>query len=133
MYSVLNTLSSKNITSCTFLLVFKIIESLQCILKRKLYWNKFYIKGDFLIDPSFQGENISFVLAFNNGDNNIHRIVLMSINSIKSSWHNFLEPMNYRDKTYKEFKWLIIGCLLDYPYLFENCKLIRIDLTKIRT
>ena len=40
MYSVLNTLSeytnfyiSKNITSYTFLLVFKIVESLQCILK----------------------------------------------------------------------------------------------------
>ena len=42
MYSVLNTLSeytyfyiSKNITSYTFLLVFKIAESLQCILKLK--------------------------------------------------------------------------------------------------
>ena len=40
MYSVLNTLSeytyfslSKNITSYTFLVVFKIVESLQCILK----------------------------------------------------------------------------------------------------
>ena len=40
MYNVLNTLSeyiyfyiSKNITSYTFLLVFKIVESLQCILK----------------------------------------------------------------------------------------------------
>ena len=40
MYSVLNTLSeytsfciSKNITSDTFLLVFKIVESLHCILK----------------------------------------------------------------------------------------------------
>ena len=39
MYNVLNTLSeytyfyiSKNITSYTFLLVFKIVESLQCIL-----------------------------------------------------------------------------------------------------
>ena len=40
MYSVLNTLSeytclyiSKNITSCIFLLVFEIVEYLQCILK----------------------------------------------------------------------------------------------------
>ena len=40
MYNVLNTLSeyiyfyiSKNITSYTFLLVFKIVESLQCIVK----------------------------------------------------------------------------------------------------
>ena len=43
MYSVLNTLSgyryfyiSKNITSYTFLLVFKIVENLQCILKTKM-------------------------------------------------------------------------------------------------
>ena len=41
MYSVLNELSeyiymyiSKNITSYSFLLAFKIVESLQCILKR---------------------------------------------------------------------------------------------------
>ena len=40
MYSVLNTLSeytyfslSKNITSYAFLVVFKVVESLQCILK----------------------------------------------------------------------------------------------------
>ena len=43
MYSVLNTPSeyvylyiSRNITSHTFLLVFKIVESLQCILKASL-------------------------------------------------------------------------------------------------
>ena len=40
MYSVLSTLSkyfytSKNITSYTFLLVLKIVESLQCILNNK--------------------------------------------------------------------------------------------------
>ena len=42
MYSVLNTLSeytyfykSKNVTSYTFLLVFKIVESLRCILNWK--------------------------------------------------------------------------------------------------
>ena len=47
MYSVLNTLSeytyvyiSKNITSYTFLLVFKIVESLQCILKWNVQWNR---------------------------------------------------------------------------------------------
>ena len=45
MYSVLNTLSeytyfyiSKNITSYTFVLVFKIVESLQCILKGKKWF-----------------------------------------------------------------------------------------------
>ena len=49
MYSVLNTLSeytyfyiSKDITLYTFLLVFKIIESLQCILKER---NRLISKG----------------------------------------------------------------------------------------
>ena len=53
MYDVLNTLSeytyfyvSKNITSNTFLLVFKIVESLQCILNiqriNTLFKNKTY-------------------------------------------------------------------------------------------
>ena len=43
MYSLLNTVSeythfyiSKNITSYTFLLVFKFVESLQCVLKGTL-------------------------------------------------------------------------------------------------
>ena len=36
MYSVLNTLS-ENLTLYTFLLVFKIVESLQCILKSNKY------------------------------------------------------------------------------------------------
>ena len=46
LYSVLNTLTeytyfyiSKNIISYTFLLVFKIVESLQCILKSNLYFS----------------------------------------------------------------------------------------------
>ena len=49
MYSVLNTLSeytyfciSKNITSYTFLLVFKIVESLQCIFKKVVDLEKKY-------------------------------------------------------------------------------------------
>ena len=49
MYSVLNTLSeytyfciSKNITSYTFLLVFKIVESLQCIFKNVVDLEKKY-------------------------------------------------------------------------------------------
>ena len=48
MYRVLNKLSkyicfyiSKNITSHTFLLVFKIVKSLECILKMKLLKVKF--------------------------------------------------------------------------------------------
>ena len=51
MYSVLNTLSeyfyihtyfciSKNITSCTFLFVFNVVESLQCILNKPEFLNK---------------------------------------------------------------------------------------------
>ena len=50
MYSVLNTLSeytylyiSKHITSYTFLLVFKIVESLQCIPKKNIFMKPFVI------------------------------------------------------------------------------------------
>ena len=46
MYSVLNALSeyryfyiSKNITSYTFLFVFKIVESIQCIIKEHFRMN----------------------------------------------------------------------------------------------
>ena len=55
MYSVLNTLSeytyfykSKNIPSYTFLLVFKIVKSSQCILKWVRYWDLIDFKFIFI-------------------------------------------------------------------------------------
>ena len=51
MYSILNSLSkyiyfyiSKNIASYIFLLVFKIVESLQCILKEHFIFQLYFIK-----------------------------------------------------------------------------------------
>ena len=65
MFSVLNTLLeyayfciSKNITSYTFLLIFKIAESLQCILK--LY----SFKDEFKADESSSETNDSEILNF---------------------------------------------------------------------
>ena len=59
MYSVLSTLSeytyfylSKTITSYTFLLLFKIVKRLQCILKRVLTSLTLFLFQQFLIECS---------------------------------------------------------------------------------
>ena len=59
MFTVLHALSqytyfytSKKITSYTFFLVFKIVESLQCILKAKYYIQGFPYLGDWGVTPN---------------------------------------------------------------------------------
>ena len=53
----------------------------------------------------------------------------------------FDQPMNNMNKTYEDIRKITtgqgddytIGCLLDYSYFKENCKLISIDLSKQKT
>ena len=97
--SVLNTLweythfyISKNITSYTFLIVFKIVESCQCILKNKYTFTS-YQKTLFHID--YQPISIN--------QNNIISNILYTYNKIEVTWTYFwyilwpnsLQPLNH--------------------------------------
>ena len=68
MYSVVTLSTQENI---------KLLKQLECGFKRTIKWNKYHPKKsnqaqnrylNVLIDPSFQGVNIIFVLSFESDD-----------------------------------------------------------------
>ena len=100
---------------------------------------------NYLINPSFQGANRLFVLAFENeNDRTSHSIYYLPKVEIKDynvmiDGRNFFDqPINSMNKTYENIRKIATsksddyttGCLLDYPYFKENYKMIAIDLSR---
>ena len=100
----------------------KLLLQLKNGFRRTITWNKYLVKPELLagnvnlnhlIDPSFQGINKLFILAFE-GD------------------------AQRNTKTYENIRKVSIGCgdnytteyLLDYPYFKKYYKIIAIDLSK---
>ena len=98
-----------------------------------------------LVDPSFQVVNKIFVLSFENEDDGrshsnyyLPKVEVKDYNA-KIDAKKFLdEPINHDFKSYENVRKIATGqgddytagCLLDYPYFKENCKMIEIDLSK---
>ena len=85
MYSVLNTLSeytyfyiSKIITSCTFLLVFKIVESLQCILEKQIFSNSCQKKIKCLVAKHLNVQIEQTRILYNNISYNNTNIIIIT-------------------------------------------------------
>ena len=92
----------------------KLLQQLKSGFKRVINWNKYLSNPEllaqnpnlnYLIEPSFQGVNRLFVLAF---ENDAQRI-------------------SYSDYYLPNVK---IGCLLEYSYLMDTYKMIAVDLSK---
>ena len=98
-----------------------------------------------MINPSFQGVNRLFVLSFENEDGRtshsnyyLPKVEIEDYNVTIDGRNFFDQPINSTNKTYKNIRGIATGqgddytngCLLDYPYFKENCKLIAIDLNK---
>ena len=92
----------------------KLLQQLKSGFKRVINWNKYLSNPEllsqnpnlnYLIEPSFQGVNRSFVLAF---ENDAQRI----------SYSDYYLPN------------VEIGCLLEYSYLMDTYKMIGVDLSK---
>ena len=101
-----------------------------------------------LIEPSFQGENRLFVLAFEHDDDNDKRIsnkryyipnVEIKDYNVMIDGKNFFDQPVKNDKvTYENIRKITIGqgddyttgCLLDYTYFKKYYKMIAIDLSK---
>ena len=116
--------------------------------------NKYLIKPELLaqnanlnhlIEPSFQGTNRLFVLAFENDDHRIsnrrHYILNVEIKdyNVMIDRKNFFDQPVTNDKvTYENIRKIVIGqaddyttgCLLDYSYFKKYYKIIAIDLSK---
>ena len=132
----------------------KLLQQLKSGFKRVINWNKCLSKPELLaqnanlnhlVEPSFQGVNRLFVLAFSN-DN--HRIstkrynlpdVEMKDYNIMINGENFLDqPIKNKKTKYENIRKIAIGegddyttgCLLDYPYFMDTYKMIAVDLSK---
>ena len=132
----------------------KFLQQLKSGFKRVINWNKYLSKPELLarnpnlnhlVEPSFQGINRLFVLAFEN-DN--HRTVddryylptveIKDYNIVINGENFFDQPIKNNKITYYNIRKIATGqgddyttgCLLDYPYFANTYKVIAVDLSK---
>ena len=127
--------------------------------QRSIYWNEYKTKeinedADanmfkyINLDPSFQGVNRLFVMAYNRVDGQptrngqkkyyLPRISLNKYNVIIDGINFYHNPIESDIEKYKELKKVMIGkgedytteSLLDYNYFDKHYKLVAVDLSK---
>ena len=132
----------------------KLLQQLKSGFKKTISCNKYEssIKTfaqnrylNYLINPSFQGENGLFVLAFENENGRtshstyyLPKVEIKDYNVMINGRHFFDQPVNDMNKTYENIGKMATGkgddyttgCLLDYSYFRENYKMIAIDLSR---
>ena len=132
----------------------KFLQQLKSGFKRVINWNKYLSKPELLaqnpnlnhlVEPSFQGVNRLFVLAFEN-DNyrssarryNFPTVKIKDYN-IMINGENFFDPPIKNNKvTCENIRKIATGqgddyttgCLLDYSYFADTYKMIAVDLRK---
>ena len=146
LYVPVVTLSTKENT--------KFFQQLKSGFKRVINWNKYLSKPELLaqnpnlnhlIEPSFQGVNRLFVLAFENDDDiashNEHYLPTVEIKdyNIMINGENFFDqPIKNNKVTYENIRKIAIGqgddyttsCSLDYSNFADTYKMIAVDLSK---
>ena len=132
----------------------KFLQQLKSGFKRVINWNKYLSKPELLaqnpnlnhlVEPSFQGVNRLFVLAFENDKGRTsYEQYYLSIVEIKDynimiNVENFFDqPIRNNKVTYDNIRKIVTGqgddyttgCLLDYPYFANTYKMIAVDLSK---
>ena len=128
--------------------------------QRSVYWNEYKTKEQtenadanavkyINLDPSFQGVNKLFLMAYNRADNNqatrngqqkyyLPRIDLKKYNVVIDGGKFYDNPIESDIEKYRELKKVMIGkaedyttgSLLVYDYFKKNYKLVAVDLSK---
>ena len=133
----------------------KFLQQLKSGFKRVINWNKYLSKPELLaqnpnlthlVEPSFQGVNRLFVLAFEGDDNRTaHDSYYLPTVEIKDynimiNGENFFDQLTKNNKvTHENIRKIITGqgddyttgCLLDYSYFANTYKMIAVDLSKL--
>ena len=146
LYAPVVTLSTQENT--------KFFQQLKSGLKRVINWNKYLSKPELLaqnpnlnhlVEPSFQGVNRLFVLAFENDDDRasddeyyLPTVEIKDYNIMINGENFFDQPIKNNKITYDNIRKLVIGqgddnttsCLLDYPYFAKTYKMIPVDLSR---
>ena len=131
-----------------------LLQQLKSGFKRVINWNKCLSKPEllaqnpnlnYLVEPSFQGVNGLFVLAF---QNDVRRIlhtgyylpnVEIKYYNIMINGENFFDqPIKNNKVTYENIRKIATGqgddyttgCLLDYSYFADTYEMITVDLSK---
>ena len=132
----------------------KFLQQLKSGSKRVISWNKYLSKPELLaqnpnlnhlVEPSFQGVNRPFVLAFENDNHRtIHdryylpNVEIKDYNIMISGENFFDQPKKNNKVTYDNNRKIATGqgydyttgCLLDYSYFANTYKMIAVDLSK---
>ena len=132
----------------------KFFQQLKSGFKRVINWNKYLSKPkllaqnpnlNHLIEPSFQGINRFFVLAFEDDDNRtannsyyLPTVEIRDCNIMINGENFFDQPIKNNKGTYENIRKIAIGqgddyttgCLLDYQYFTDTYKMIAVDLSK---
>ena len=132
----------------------KFFQQLKSGFKRVINWNKYLSKPELLaqnpnlnhlVEPSFQGVNRLFVLAFENDDDRtscdeyyLPRVEIKDYDIVINSENFFNEQIKNKKITYDNIRKIATGqgddyttgCLLDYPYFKDTYKMIAVDLSK---
>ena len=135
----------------------KFLQQLKSGFKRVINWNKYLSKPELLaqnpnlnhlVEPSFQGINRLFVLAFENDDDraSYDQYYLPTVKikdyNIMINFENFFDQAIKNNKvTYENIRKIArgqgddytTGSLLDYPYFADTYKMIAVDLSKQQT
>ena len=132
----------------------KFFQQLKSGFKRVINWNKYLSKPELLaqnpnlnhlVEPSFQGVNRLFVLAFENDDDRtrddeyyLPNLEIKDYNIMINGENFFDQPIKNNKVTYDDIRKIATGqggdyttgCLLDYPYFANTYKMIVVDLSK---
>ena len=132
----------------------KLLQQLKSGFKRIINWNKYLSKPElsrqdpnlnYLIEPSFQGVNRLFILAFeddtqrtSHSEYYLPNVEIKNYNIVINGENFFDQTIKNKKITYDNIRKITTGygddyttgCLLDYPYFIETYKMIAVDLSK---
>ena len=132
----------------------KLLQRLKPGFKRVINWNKYLSKPELLAqspnlnhlaEPSFQGVNRLFVLAFSNDNHristkryNLPTVEIKDCNIMINGEKIFDQPIKNNKVTYENIRKIAAGqgddyttgCLLDHSYFADTYKMIAEDLSK---
>ena len=133
----------------------KLLQQSKSGFKKVVNWNKYLSKPELLaqnpnlnhlVESSFQGVNKLFFLAFQNEtQRTLHscyylpNIEIKNYNVMINGENFFDQPIKNNKVTYENIRKIAAtgqgddytsGCLLDYPYFKDTCKMIEADLSK---
>ena len=132
----------------------KFLQQLKSGFKRVINWNKYLSKSELLVqnpnlkhlvEPSFQGVNRLFVLAFENDDDRtsddqyyLPTVEIKDYNIMINGENFFDQPIKNNKVIYENIRKIATGqgndyttgSLLDYSYFANTYKMIAVDLSK---